>query len=375
MIAEVATAADAENADSLLGVEVERASDLSVSDLSITYSDDADGQGPASQDSGVIGTDIAIPPTDTAVTSAENPATQANISVSLISMEDLYLDLQNGSSIILLDASNDPAGFIPGAISLPTLSLVDEERVLRPISELIEIIEAAGVSFDQPVVVYGDCMECADSAFLYWALRYVGLDQVSLMDGDLTAWASRGYPTEPMSATMPPGDIAGISPRPWLLAEYQSVSAGELQLVDARLPDNYDLGSIGSAINVPSDSMIDPDYGIFKGAEALNETFSSLSMDEPVAVFTSNGGKAALVWFALMETGFDARLYTYSDWLKNQSEDQSTAEDANTSAIAKSDLAESMLVQSESAPELPVAPLPEPFDFFSDLSPECFGMY
>jgi len=73
--------------------------------------------------------------------------------------------------------------------------------------------------------------------------------------------------------------------------------------------------------------------------------------------------------------GYDPRLYTYSEWLKNQSEDQSTAEDLNPSEIAESDLTESMSTQAESAPELPVAPLPEPFDFFRDLSSECFGMY
>ena len=356
-----AAEADGENADDLLTVEMDNVSNLAVSDLTITYSDDADGQDPGSADIGATSMDNAVIPMD--------------IDVRLISMEDLYLDLQNGSSVILLDASNDPAEFIPGAISLPTLSLVDEERVLRPIPELIEIIEAAGVSFDQPVVVYGDCMECADSAFLYWVLRYVGFDQVSLMDGDRIAWASSGYPTEPMSASMPPGDLASISPRSWLLAEYQNVSAGELQLVDARGAEYYAEGSIGSAISVPSDSVIDPDYGIFKGREALNETFSSLSMDRPVAVFTSNGGKAALVWFALEEMGYDPRLYTYSEWLKNQSEDQSTAEDLNPSEIAESDLTESMSTQAESAPELPVAPLPEPFDFFRDLSSECFGMY
>ena len=35
-------------------------------------------------------------------------------------------------------------------------------------------------------------------------------------------------------------------------------------------------------------------------------------------VYTNVGVEASLVWFALNLSGYDARLYTWRDWLENQ---------------------------------------------------------
>jgi thiosulfate/3-mercaptopyruvate sulfurtransferase len=35
-------------------------------------------------------------------------------------------------------------------------------------------------------------------------------------------------------------------------------------------------------------------------------------------VFTSTGIKASVVWFSLKMLGYDAKLYSWQDWLANQ---------------------------------------------------------
>ena len=55
-----------------------------------------------------------------------------------------------------------------------------------------------------------------------------------------------------------------------------------------------------------------------KPQEDLQKVFAGLEKDRPVVVYTNVGVEASLVWFALNLSGYDARLYTWRDWLENQ---------------------------------------------------------
>jgi thiosulfate/3-mercaptopyruvate sulfurtransferase len=55
----------------------------------------------------------------------------------------------------------------------------------------------------------------------------------------------------------------------------------------------------------------------------LKKIFMMLDPDKPVVAFTNTGMKASVVWFALEMMGYDARLYSYQDWMAHQSPDGS----------------------------------------------------
>jgi thiosulfate/3-mercaptopyruvate sulfurtransferase len=55
-----------------------------------------------------------------------------------------------------------------------------------------------------------------------------------------------------------------------------------------------------------------------KPEEDLQKVFTGLKKDRPVVVYTNIGVEASLVWFALTLSGYDARLYSWRDWLENQ---------------------------------------------------------
>ncbi|MDD1740896.1 MAG: sulfurtransferase, partial [Methanothrix sp.] len=94
------------------------------------------------------------------------------------------------------------------------------------------------------------------------------------------------------------------------------VVAGDAQILDARPLRDYEIGSIPGAVNIPYEDAL---YnGSMKREGQLQEIFSGLEKDRAVVVYTNVGIEAAIAWFALKQLGYDARLYSWRDWLVNQ---------------------------------------------------------
>jgi thiosulfate/3-mercaptopyruvate sulfurtransferase len=94
------------------------------------------------------------------------------------------------------------------------------------------------------------------------------------------------------------------------------VKNGGAQIVDARPASDYGTGSIPGAMNIPFDAILDNEK--IKNESAIKKIFSGLGRDKPVVVFTNTGMKASLVWYALTLMGYDARLYSWQNWLESQ---------------------------------------------------------
>jgi thiosulfate/3-mercaptopyruvate sulfurtransferase len=99
-------------------------------------------------------------------------------------------------------------------------------------------------------------------------------------------------------------------------ATYDYVKNAEAQIVDARTPQEFGAGSIPNAIPIPYESVITGDR--IKDESLLEKIFASLNKDQPVVVYTNTGIKGSVVWFALRLQGYEARLYSYEDWLSHQ---------------------------------------------------------
>jgi thiosulfate/3-mercaptopyruvate sulfurtransferase len=99
-----------------------------------------------------------------------------------------------------------------------------------------------------------------------------------------------------------------------LYASYDYVMSGRAQIVDARSGEEFEYGSIPGAINIPYEEVLDGKK--IRENDQLKELFRSLTVDKPVVVFTTTGTKASVTWFSLTMLGYDARMYTYRDWSK-----------------------------------------------------------
>lgn len=100
-----------------------------------------------------------------------------------------------------------------------------------------------------------------------------------------------------------------------LFATYDEVKSGQAQIIDARTTEEFSAGAIPGAINIPYDLVLIGDRIIDDAS--LSALFADLDKNRPVVVYTSTGVKASPVCFALQVLGYDARLYTYQDWLEH----------------------------------------------------------
>ena len=98
-----------------------------------------------------------------------------------------------------------------------------------------------------------------------------------------------------------------------IIATYDYVKSGEATIVDARSFQEFNTSSIPGAINIPYDSVIN--NRAIKNETALKRVFADLNKDRPVVVFTDTGIKASVVWFTLKMLGYDAKLYSWRDWV------------------------------------------------------------
>lgn len=219
---------------------------------------------------------------------------------------------------ILLDISENATQHIQGSISIPYTNFLNGTDT-RSEAELVEMLGDAGISRDDPVVIYGECMPCgggpAPATFVYWIMRSLGQENVRVLDGTVSDWSSAGKPTATDTAILPAKTYTSqINPN--FTADYNYVRSGSAQIVDARTMQEFGARSIPGAINIPYENVII--NGKIRDEAKLERVFAFLDKNQPVVVYTNTGLKGSVVWFALTLLGYDAQLYSYENYLHNQ---------------------------------------------------------
>lgn len=221
----------------------------------------------------------------------------------------------DGSDVILDVGTEYDAVHIKGAVPLYWEELLDYENNPRSASEIAEIFGNAGISPEDSVLIYGDCATCdgiSVAPIVFWALRYVGHDDVAVLDGGLDGWKAAGLPTE-RKANERPAVTYTPRVRSDLLADYDGVAAGRYQLVDARTFREFAADKITGAVNIDYSAVLT--NGRMKGGEELAAVFAGLDKADPIVVYSNAGARASMVWYALQLMGYDSSLYTWNDWV------------------------------------------------------------
>lgn len=215
---------------------------------------------------------------------------------------------------------------IPGAVFIDwTKDIVDPDadvaaQIASP-EAFARAMEARGIGNDTHVVV-ADETGGHIATRMWWALRYMGHDRVSVLEGGYAAWnAAGGELTDEIS---PVADVT-FTPnvRPELRAEWQDVLAivekGGPQLVDARDAETFNGeiqrgsrgGHIPGAVNLPAKSMVNED-GSWKPAEELRALAeeAGLDLDREIVAYCNGGVTATQAMFGLQRAGA-TRLTNY----------------------------------------------------------------
>ena len=186
-----------------------------------------------------------------------------------------------------------------------------------------------GITRKTRVVAYDD-QGGAMASRLWWLLRYLGHEQVYVMDQGFTAWREAGYP---VTSARPPIRVPAVyeaDVQRHLLADVDEVRqasrTGRALLIDSREPKRFTgaeepidhkAGHIPGASNWFWKDNLTAD-GRWKTAGELAERFASLPRDKELIVYCGSGVTACTNVLALNEAGFErVKLYagSWSDWI------------------------------------------------------------
>ena len=270
---------------------------------------------------------------------------------TLISVDELLALQASGARPVLLDCGfelTDPAagerayaaGHLPGALYAHLeLELsgpkVDREGVFRgrhPLPSRDDFAAAAGrwgIAPGTPVVAY-DAQGGSYAARAWWLLRWLGHDEVWVLDGGLQAWQAAGG-----ALTATPGVATDAGPYPARPASMPTIEApallgllGRMRLLDARAGERFrgeiepidpTPGHIPGARSRPFKDNLAAD-GRFKSRDVLRAEWAPLvsgQAPDNVAQMCGSGVTAAHNVLAMAHAGLgDSVLYpgSWSEW-------------------------------------------------------------
>lgn len=122
---------------------------------------------------------------------------------ALTTLDEVIAGLED-PAVLRIDARPDDAyraGHLPGAISLPyTLTAIEGDMPrFKSADDLEALFAAAGVTRDRMIVPY--CRTGVQSAVIYFTLRLLGHERVSLFSGSWAEWSA--HPELPVEVVTP----------------------------------------------------------------------------------------------------------------------------------------------------------------------------
>jgi len=205
------------------------------------------------------------------------------------------------------------------------------------VPELEKLIGDLGIDEDSQVVVVPagvNVLDFGSAARTYWTLKYVGVKNVSILNGGVAAWRSAGLPVE-TGTKAPSPKIFTATVDKSILAEAADVESiegkGGATLVDARpasfflgkekAPASKAYGHIPGALNIDSAEFYDAKNNRLKPKAELAAVANAVQ--GPVVNYCNTGHWASTDWFVFHEVlgRKDAKLYAGSmvEWTSNDS--------------------------------------------------------
>lgn len=200
---------------------------------------------------------------------------------------------------------------------------------LPDLQSFTSFLENAGISNQTQVVAY-DNGEGAFAARLWWLMKYIGHDEVYVLNGGFKGWLEAGYPVDAKCSNSLKGTYK-IHVQPEKLATMEEVKGivnealDNQILIDSREPKRYlgleepidkVAGRIPGALNKFWNEGLE--NGQFKPLNEQKLRFLDINPNDSVVVYCGSGVTAAPNYLILHELGYkNLKLYvgSYSDWI------------------------------------------------------------
>lgn len=240
-------------------------------------------------------------------------------------------DRLNSDEIVVLDLRTAIAksgrddylkGHIPNAIwsNYPGAWRTDRggvTGVVPSVEKLEAYLSELGVSEDKIVVLVPAGKGSTDfgvATRIYWTLKYLGHENVSILDGGWKAWADAKLPTQ-AGDVVPEGDLFIADLRKELLlttAEVEGLVGGKTTLLDGRPQEQFlgkakhpaakRYGRIPGAINLDQNIFYDAGAERLLPVKKIRAAVpASFKPDTDIVSYCNTGHWAATNWFVLHE--------------------------------------------------------------------------
>jgi len=185
---------------------------------------------------------------------------------------------------------------------------------------LSKLLQQAGVGPDTTVILYGGNNNWF-AAYAYWILKYLGFDNVKLLNGGRKKWELE---SRELTQDAPKVDKTGFSVSGGLKKAIRALrdevmsKVGKSAMIDVRSPEEFRgeklapdhlpqeqaqvPGHIPGAANVPWGKAANED-GTFKSADELVALYGEqgVTPDKEVIAYCRIGERSSHTWFALQE--------------------------------------------------------------------------
>ncbi len=248
---------------------------------------------------------------------------------------DWLFEHQNDPDLIILDASYPPVGGeksptenqqIKGARIFAIDYFSDQSNplphMLAPAEEFQDKASTLGINKNIHLVLY-DNLGIYSSPRAWWMFKAMGHEKVSVLNGGLPGWVEKGYPIENKEKkTYERGDfVADFQPQ--LVKSMEEVQSNldrqDFLVIDARSRGRFDgtapeprpelsSGHMPNALNVPFQEVLE--NGRFKSEEELQEVFSQVDSEKPLA-FSCGSGLTACILLVAADQIMDSEKAVY----------------------------------------------------------------
>ncbi len=189
---------------------------------------------------------------------------------------------------------------------------VDEHELALQLGEL-------GVQPTQTVVLYDDLLS-QNATLAFWALEYIGQEQVFLLDGGFSAWKTLGLPME-RGVTHRDTTSYRCHPRRTRTYAADLIPSPTHQLLDVRGVQEYHAAHIEGATHCCWTELVQDLHSLtLLPPGELSAKLSALHLvpDQEITTYCRSGGRGSFVYFVLRLMGWErVRLYdgSMNDWL------------------------------------------------------------
>jgi thiosulfate/3-mercaptopyruvate sulfurtransferase len=249
---------------------------------------------------------------------------------------DVFAELiKTNEDVVIVDANKSKdymASHVKNAIHINHLDMYRDGEIagmLMGPNDLADFFGKKGISVTTPVIIYDDGSQKYNSR-VYWALKYLGAENVKITHRDMDAWNKANIMlTSNTTAEKPVIFTPNVDATLNVPMEYVKKYKDDQNtvLVDARTKAEYagivkSAGHIPGAISLNYETILDDD-GAFLPKETLEKIFKEkeITPDKEIILYCKTSVRATPIFVALTNilAYNNVKVYdgAYNEWVAN----------------------------------------------------------